>query len=331
MTEQAWNPESLLRMSGGYWQTCALHAGVKLEVFTRLGERTCSAEEMAGEIQGDGRGVTMLLNALVAMNLLEKTEGRYANTPVSGQFLSKASGQYIGHMIMHQHHVMHGWIFLDKAVVSGAPVRPEGAFSMEAFVESFLMGMNTLATALAPMIVKEADLSGRRHLLDLGGGPGTYSIHFCKGNPDLKATVYDLPTSRPFAEKTIQGFGLEDRIGFLDGDFLKDPVPGRYDAAWLSHILHGEGPEACEGILGKAVAALEPGGMILVHEFILDEDMASPLFPALFSLNMLVGTPKGQSYSERQLRDMLAGQGVKDIKRLPFLGPNESAILTGTV
>jgi len=286
---------------------------------------------MAEDLQGDERGVTMLLNALTAMGLLKKEGESYANGPAGKDFLSKDSEQYIGHMIMHHHHLMHGWVLLDKAVLSGTPVRPRASFTIEHFLESFLLGMNTLAGALAPRIVKEIDLSNRRHLLDLGGGSGTYSIQFCKTHVELEATVFDLPTSRPYAERAIQRAGLEDRIKFEDGNFLEDPIPGKYDAAWLSHILHGEGPEECEGIVGKAVHALEPGGAIFVHEFILNDDMAGPVSPALFSLNMLLGTSKGQAYSESRLRDMLAGHGVKDIRRLPFLGPSESAILTGTV
>jgi len=147
----------------------------------------------------------------------------------------------------------------------------------------------------------------------------------------LKATVFDLPTTRPFAEKTINRFNLSDKVTFMSGDYLKDPVPGSYDVAWLSQILHGEGPENCERVIQKAVAALAPGGMILVHEFLLNNTMDGPLFPALFSLNMLVVTENGQSYSEAQIMDMLTRAGVKDIRRTPFRAPNDSGIIMGVV
>jgi SAM-dependent methyltransferase len=193
------------------------------------------------------------------------------------------------------------------------------------------MGMFNMAMNLAPMLVPEIDISARRHLLDLGGGPGTYAIHFCRHNPDLKATVFDLPTTRPFAEKTIKRFELSDRIDFQAGNYLKDEIKGRYDAAWLSHILHGEGPEGCRQIIQKAVAALKPGGIIIIHEFILNDTMDGPLFPALFSLNMLLGTDAGQAYSEQQLREMLAAAGAKEIRRAPVRTPNESGIITAII
>jgi cyclopropane fatty-acyl-phospholipid synthase-like methyltransferase len=175
------------------------------------------------------------------------------------------------------------------------------------------------------------DFSGRRRLLDLGGGPGTYAIFFCKSNPDLKATVFDLPTTRPFAEKTIARMDVADRVAFMDGNFIADDISGKYDVIWMSHILHGEGPEDCRMIIRKAVSALEPGGMIIVHEFILDDTMDAPLFPALFSLNMLLGTDAGQAYSEKQLAEMFSQAGVKEVQRLRFDSPNDSSLLIGTI
>jgi hypothetical protein len=191
------------------------------------------------------------------------------------------------------------------------------------------MGMFNLAMGLAPQLVPQIDLSTRKHLLDLGGGPGTYAIHFCLNNPGLRAAVYDLPTTRPFAEKIIKQFNLSDRIDFRDGNYLTDPIEGHYDVAWLSHILHGEGPEDCRMIIQKAVDALDPQGTIIIHEFILNNSMDGPLFPALFSLNMLLGTDSGQSYSEQQLSGMLLAAGVNNIRRIPLKSPNDSGLLVG--
>ena len=273
----------------------------------------------------------MLLNALVAMKLLSKSNDRYANTPLSTSFLVKGSPRYVGHIIMHHHYLVDSWAQMDAAVLSGQPGRTRASDGDDQRRESFLMGMFNIAMNLAPVIVPLIDLGGRRHLLDLGGGPGTYAIQFCLHNPRLKATVYDLPTTRPFAEKTIAKFDLTDRIDFMDTDYLEEEIAGSYDVAWLSHILHAESPEDCRKIIDKAVSVLEPGGMILIHEFILDNTMDGPLFPALFSLNMLLGTPAGQSYSEKQLMDMLAEAGVGELRRTFFESPNDSSVIAGIV
>lgn len=328
MDKPTWTPAELLKLSGGYWSACALHAGVKLDLFSRAG----TAAELAEAGDCDARGVEMLLNALTALGLMDKEGDRYAATPFAAEFLSRSSPRYLGYIIMHHHHLMAGWAHLDESVRSGAPIRHRVSHDAgESERESFEMGMFNLAMLNAPKVVPCVDLQGRRRLLDLGGGPGTYAIQFCLANLQLTATVYDLPTTRPFAEKTIASFGLSDRITFHAGDFISDDVPGGFDVAWLSHVLHGEGPDDCAATLRRVVAALEPGSLLMVQEFILDDTLDGPLFPALFSLNMLLGTPQGRSYSQQQLIEMMTAAGVGSIRRLDLDLPNGAGVLAGTV
>lgn len=328
MDQSNWNPAELLKLSGGYWSACALHAGVKLDLFSHAG----TVAELAQATASDKRGLEMLLIALTALGLLDKNGERYAPTDFATEYLSPNSPRYLGYIIMHHHHLMAGWAHLDESVRSGLPLR--GRVSHEADEcerESFEMGMFNLAMQIAPRIVTKIDLKNRRRLLDLGGGPGTYAIHFCQANPQLTATIYDLPTTRPFAEKTIATFGLNDRITFAEGDFISDDVPHGFDVAWLSHILHGEGPVGCSVILQRAVAALEPGGMLLVQEFILDDSMDGPLFPALFSLNMLLGTKSGRAYGQGELESMMRAAGLGSIRRLELDLPNGAGVIAGIV
>ncbi len=331
MATREWNPGELLETSGFFWKTCVLHTAVKMDLFTVIGDGRPTALEIAQKVDGVVNGVEKLLNAMVAMELLDKQNETYINTSSGRELLAKDSPGYLGHIIMHHHHLLESWSKLDQAVKSGQPQRTRSSYSKEEWRESFLMGMFNMAMGLAPQIVPVIDVSNRQHLLDLGGGPGTYAIHFCLNNLNMKATVFDLPTTRPFAEKTIQQFKLADRIDFMDGNYLEDPVEGHYDVAWLSHILHGEGPEDCRRIIQKAVDVLAPDGMIIIHDFILNNSMDGPLFPALFSLNMLLGTESGQSYSEAQIIAMLEAAGVRDIRRIAIQSPNDSGIILGFV
>lgn len=326
-----WNPGSLLEMSGSYWKTCTLHTGVKLNIFTAIGSNAFTLDEINKKLKLDKRGLLVLLNALSALELLEKRDEKYSNSPPALTFLSKDSQQYIGFMIMHHHHLMESWYKMDKAIIGGKPAKSRSSFSDEERRESFLMGMFNIGMAVAPGLSKELDLSGCKRLLDFGGGPGTYAIHFCLANPELSASVYDLETTRPFAEKTIKNFKVSDRVKFISGNYIEDEFayPDSFDVAWLSHILHGEGPEQAQEIIGKAVLALKPKSKIYIHDFFLNDTMDGPLFPALFSINMYLRTSKGQSYSEIQISDMLKVHGVKDIKRLSFEGPTQSGILSG--
>lgn len=328
-----WHPGTLLEMSGSYWSTCTLHAGVKLDIFTLIGEDTLTCDSLLKKIDADKEGLTRLLDALSALQLLTKKGDTYQNTKASSTFLSKSSKQYIGFMIMHHYHLVESWHKMDEAVITGEPTRSRSSISRDEYRESFLMGMFNIAMAVAPGLAREIDLTGCKRLLDLGGGPGTFAIHFCMENKGLKGTVYDLPTTQPFAQKTIQRFHMENQVTFVPGNYIEEDFKfdERFDAAWLSHILHGEGPEDAAKIIKKTVDSMTSGGRIFIHEFILDHTRTAPLFPALFSINMLLGTSKGQSYSETELTQMLETCGVVNIQRLPFVGPTESGILTGTV
>jgi SAM-dependent methyltransferase len=330
MATTEWTIPDLLQLSGGYWSTCALHAGVRLDIFTVLEDTPRTAAEVAQLRNSDLRGTAMLLDALTSLALLEKRDDTYLATPFAAEHLSRTSPAYTGHIIMHHHHLMAGWARLHEAVQTGGPVRERVAVGSDETVrESFLMGMFNLASLLAPRIVQTIDLSGCSRLLDLGGGPGTYAIHFCLANPELSAVVYDLPTTQAFADGTIARFDLSHRIAFTAGDYHVDPVPTGFDAAWLSHILHADGPGACAALLRKAVAALNPGGRLMVQEFILDDAKDGPPFPALFSLNMLLGTDAGRSYSEGELAAMLREAGLSDVRRLALELPNGAGVISG--
>ena len=327
MKNEEWTPGKILEISSAYWMTCTLHAAVKLDIFTIIGEKGTGGEMAAKRLNTDIDATIRLLDAVTAMGLLEKKGGVYTNSPAAKTFLCKDVPSYLGHIIMHHHHLVQGWSMLDQAVTTGKPVKPRTHESDYEKREAFLMGMFNLAMNLAPQLVPCIDLRNRKHLLDLGGGPGTYAIHFCKENPGLSATVFDLPTTQPFAEKTIEAFGLGDRIDFFPGSFIEDDLPKGADVAWLSHILHGESPDDCARIIKKTASALETGSMIIIHDFILNNASDGPLFPTLFSLNMLLATPKGRAYTADQLKKMLSDAGFEKIRRIDFKSPNDSGLI----
>jgi SAM-dependent methyltransferase len=330
MENSNWTIPDLLQLSGGYWAPAALHAGVKLDIFSALVAGSLPADNVAAACGTEPRATAMLLDSLAALGLLSKAGENYSLTAFSAAHLVRSAPGYLGHIIMHHHHLMPGWAQLPAAVRSGAPVRSSVSHGDEADVrESFIMGMFNLANQLAPKVAASIDLSGRRRLLDLGGGPGTYAVHFCLKNPELTATVFDLPSSRSFAEGVFDRFGLSGRVDFCPGDYHLENVPTGFDVAWLSHILHAEGEDGCRAILRKAVDSLEPGGLLLVQEFILDDTKDGPLFPALFSLNMLLGTGSGRAYSQGELNAMMAEAGLEDLRRLPLELPNGAGIMAG--
>lgn len=329
--ENIWHPGELLNASSAYWRGCTLQAAVRLKIFSTLGDGSLTAAELSSQLNSETKATALLLDALSGMELLVKEDNGYRNSSSANRFLVESSPQYMGFIILHHHHLLDGWAQLDEVVRTGSPVSKR-SYGQEIERESFIMGMFNLASLVAPEVATQLDLTDRKRLLDLGGGPGTYAIHFCKANPELKATIYDKGTTEPFAMSTVEKFGLGERIDFEAGDFNLDPISGGpYDAAWLSHILHSNSLDDCYALVKKCADAMEPGGLIMIHDFILDDAKDGPEFPTLFSLNMLLANNDGRSYSEGEISDMLSAAGVGRVKRHSFRAKNDSSIIFGIV
>lgn len=329
--ENNWHPGELLSVSSAYWRGCTLQAAVRLNIFSLVKGGQLSAKDIAKELGADERATGLLLDGLAGMGLLNKTGEMYGNSEVAEQYLVNSSPDYMGHIILHHHHLLDGWAQLDQAILSGQRVATR-SYGDDVERESFIMGMFNLAMMVAPSLATQINLAGRTRLLDLGGGPGTWAIAFCKENPSLSAVIFDRPTTEHFARDTVAKFGLGERIDFQSGDFTRDDITGGpYDVAWLSHILHSNSYEECCKLISSCVSSMVSGGLIMVHDFILDDSKDGPEFPALFSLNMLLAGNDGRSYSEVEIRNMLERAGVTDIRRHPFRAKNDSSIMMGVV
>ncbi len=287
--------------------------------------------DLAGILKCDVRALGMLATALTALNFLERDGERLKATESSKKYLSTTSDEYFGFAVLHMAHILPAWTRLEAAVKTGASVADSFTQTTEdeARREAFLMGMFNIARQQAGLVAEAFDLAGRRRLLDLGGGPGTYALYFCLRHPELTATIFDQPTTEKFARATAARFGLTGRVDFLGGDFTIDELPGGFDAAWLSQILHGDPPAVAAGVVKKAAGALASGGIMGIQEFIIDDDRRGPAQPALFALNMLVQTPGGQAYTQGEIHTMMAEAGLKDIHRLQADLPPGCGIMVG--
>ena len=323
-----WTPEALIENARSFWTSSAIQTAVSLDVFTPLVAESLTEAELAEAIHCSPRGTRMLVAAMSALDLLRREEGRVALTPFSRRYLCRNSSDYLGHIIKHFKHLTHAWGQLDEAVRSGTSPRHMEEHS-EDERESFLLGMLNMFMIQAGKTVPQIELGGRGRLLDLGGGTGSYAVQFCLRHSLLRATVFDLPTTRVFAEQHIENQHLSDRIDFVGGNFEQDPLPGGFDIAWLSHILHGVGPDKAAEIVNQAAHALVPGGLLLIQEFVVDNTCDGPLQSVLFGLNMLVNTPEGMAYTEQELRDMLLAAGTVRVERLPLQLPGGLGIVAG--
>ena len=302
---------------GYYWEAKIFLTSVRLDLYTPLAAGPKTGEELARAIGVDPAFLARLLDALVAIGLLKRDGERYANTPVVQEFLVKGSPFYSGELMLLQDDEWSYWGRLEEIVRSGTPAVSENVFMTRPEVgANILRVLHRMAMRNAPSIAKAVNLSGRRTLLDVGGGAGTFSIHFCKANPDLSVTLFDLPGSVPVARKNVAEFGLSDRFRFIAGNFKTDSISGPFDAIFLSDILHYQTFEENQSLFDKLHGALAPGGLIVVKDMFVNDDPDNPGWNAIFSIHLMVYTEKGRCFKVDDLRAWLTKSGFENIEEL---------------
>ncbi len=314
-------PDDLSQTLRGFMESRVLLTAVELDLFTAVGEGA-SAPEVSKRAATDPRGTETLLNALASMGLLAKRDGVFRATPVSARFLVSGQPDDARATPLHQANLWRTWSHLTEVVRSGVlPSHEEMAERSEDRIVPFIAAMHRNATERSKAVVAAVGVEGVRRMLDVGGGSGAYSIAFAQASTALEAVVLDLPAVLPIAEGHIRAAGLQDRVKVRAGDLRSDDLGAGFDLVFVSAICHMLDEAENAGLLRRCFAALAPGGRIVIQEFILQADKTAPRTAALFSVNMLVETRGGASYSEAEYTEWLSLAGFRDVRRLPVPGP----------
>ncbi len=317
-------PDDVSDMIRGFMASRAILTALELNVFTAVSDGA-SAKQVAGKIQCPARSTEMLLNALAALKLLEKSGETYRNTPVAARFFVEGTPDSARMAQLHIANIWKGWSTLTEAVQAGTSV----AARVSNGVKPFIAAMDHNARGRARAIAQAVGINGAKRLLDLGGGSAAYSIAFAKAAPDLKAEVVDLADVLPITQEYIRKAGLTDRVTTRPGDMLTVQLEdGKYDLVLLSAICHMFSPEENQQLLERTYRALAPHGRLIISDFVLDADKTAPRFGALFALNMLVNTRGGSSYSEPEYDAWLKAAGFAETRRVRMPGPANLMIAT---
>ncbi len=287
-------------IANAYKRSQVLFTALDGNVFALL-EQPATAELVADKTGWNPRGTAMLLDGLVALNLVTKENGAYRNGEAASACLVPGAPAWQGDILRHTQASWPAWAELSKCVATGdcSSVR-EYELSGVA-LRNFILGMDNVASFSAPEVLHAVDLSRHTRMLDLAGGPATYSAVFLKAHPQLRATLFDRAAVIALAREKVAAAGLEDRFSYIAGDCLSDPLGGPYDLVFMSNIIHSWSPEQNEAVVRKAHEALAPGGSVIIKDFIVDNDRSGPPFSLIFSLHMLVHTPGGGTYTFKEV------------------------------
>jgi predicted O-methyltransferase YrrM len=314
VSDQPLTAEDILALGRSYQGAAVLAAAADLDLFSALAPAPLTAAVLARTLQCDLRALTILLDALVALQLVEKAGVNYALPAGLNAFLTSDGAQSILAMAQHQGHCLRNWAQLGRVVRTGRPAEcMPGVRGKEGDQEAFIGAMHNVSAPNADQVIRAVQPLQFRHLLDIGGASGTWTIAFLHACPSAQATIFDLPHVIPMARKRLATAGLDQRVKLVAGDFMADALPAGADLAWVSAIVHQNSRAQNRALFTAVFKALVPGGRIAIRDILMEESRTQPVAGALFAVNMLVATEGGGTFTFPELREDLESAGFVDV------------------
>jgi ubiquinone/menaquinone biosynthesis C-methylase UbiE len=300
----------------------------ELKLFTLLADKPLSLEEICAAKNLARRPAHALLAVATALGFLRFADGRYTLTPLAEDYLLEDSPTYFGGAFdgMLGIYSVYSPTSLKQAVLTDSPqgifAGAEDPFKASAWqaeqARSFTRFMHGLSIAPALAWPDVLDLASHRVMLDVGGGSGAHCIGALRRWPQLRAIVLDNSAVCQVAQEFAVQYGLQERLSTTVGEFWIDPFPPA-DLHFYGMIFHDWPPEKCRFLARKSFDALEPGGRIIVHELLFNDDRTGPFAVAAQNVNMLLAM-QGQQYSGQEISAMFTEAGFIDIEVKPTFG-----------
>ena len=339
------SPDPVFQIVTGFWASKALMSAVELELFTKLsGGKQMTLKELQQALEMEARPTDVFASALASLGLLqvtkkESSERLFANSPVSETFLDKSKSSYMGEIvIMFDKRLYKAWDKLVESLKSNKPVNAADGGGAESIfdqakskqaieeIQRFTHAMHGVSIGPAMQLARMYDFSKHMRMMDIGGGSGVYAIQVVKANPNMTATVLDLEPVCQVAEQYIKIHNLQDKVKTKPLDFFKEDIPTGYDVAFLSLIVHDYSEEKGIALLKKIYNSLTNDGVVVISEWLLNDEKSGPAASALMGLNMIIETYGGKNYSYVEIADMLNQAGFKRAEKHSLAGPAELVI-----
>jgi 2-polyprenyl-3-methyl-5-hydroxy-6-metoxy-1,4-benzoquinol methylase len=329
-------PERLLQMAWGFAAPLILDTALRYRVFDALEHAPLSAAEVASRTSTSIRGMTMLVNALVGLELLQKEGNRVRLTPESAAFLVSTQPAYHGEMFRHTaQQVLPNWLHLSEIVRTG---RPRVVLNQETDGADFFM---RFVAGLFPMSYRAAQVLGAHlgvpaatgplSVLDIGAGSGVWGIAMARQSPHVTIRAVDWPEVLEVTRQLAARHGVAERLTTVSGDLLKADFGTGHQVATIGHILHSEGPARSRRLLRKTFEALAPGGTVAIGEFVPNEERTGPAGALIFAVNMLVHTESGDTFSFGEISEWLLEAGFQNPRQLEAPAPSPLILATRPV
>jgi hypothetical protein len=327
--QQIATPDQIIQIASGFMASKHLFVAAEIGLFEHISDSGSTLDDLSASSKVPRRTLRMVVDAMVALRLLERRGDLYLNSPTTATFLSGRTPVDLRPMMRFLNRLSYRrWLDLEAAVRSdGASVGGyHGGFTPED-QRVFSEGVEAATAGAAQALAARYDFSRHQRVIDIGGGTGSFLISILAGHSNLQGTLFELPTVAGLATQRIGSSAVASRIVVQEGDFLKDHIPSGHDAAIVANIIPGHSSEQNKALFQAIRNAMEPGARVLVVDFWTDHTRTDPVFAALMSGEFLVGTGVGDIYSRLEGETWLGQTGWQVVDRLPLAGA--SSLLVG--
>jgi precorrin-6B methylase 2 len=328
------NPVAIFEAARAYQDSFLVKAGVDLDVFTVIAKGSQSVAEIANATQCSERGIRVLCDALTVLDFLVKTGDRYSLTPTSATFLDSRSPAYLGrafNFLLHPSHIENMARFADSVRHGGCSSTDHHLDPDNAIWVDFARGMAPLMVPSAQVMAAHLKtvLAGNAapKILDIAAGHGVFGVTVAEHIPGAHIYAVDWANVLEVAKENAKAHGVGDRHHLVPGSAFDVDYGSSYDAVLLTNFLHHFDHATNVTLLKKIAKAMNPGGHLVILEFVPNPDRISPPVPALFSVNMLAGTPNGDAFTFAELEKMCADAGFEGMRAIPLEALPQTLVL----
>lgn len=325
-------PTPIIETTFDFARSCILLAAVELDVFSWIARGFQRPQQLAERIQASESALTKLLDALCAMEFLQKSENTYQLAPFAAVFLDHDQKTYIGDVVRQVRQEWGAWMHLTDTIRTGQSVRCINEETTGGpFFEQLDVFLFPIVYPLSCRICEQLGVGNSLNALqiaDLGAGAAPGAIAALERDTKAHAVVIDfdivLKTARTFAHAK----GVEERMTFQSGDLEQIELPAEsFDLIFASHTFRLLGDLSTQRLIKQCYHALKPGGYLIIIETYKEPDMFTKLFPHIVSINMLVNTSHGDTFCTSQMHEWLSNAGFQ-VEIWPQLGPDPIMVAT---
>ena len=321
----ATDPIEIYRYRDGLYAVDMLTAAITgLDLFTFLGDRGLTKQEICGGLEIQDRPTDVMLTLFAAMGFLENTDGVFSLTPRGREHLVRTSPWFLGpyYASLKDRPVCKDVLAVLRTgkPANWASLKDEEAWAKamerEDFAQQFTAAMDCRGVYLAQALAKAVDLRDHAHLLDIAGGSGIYACSLVAHHPRLRATVLEKRPVDAIARKSIDARGYGHRVSVLAGNMFSDPFPAGCDVHLFSNVLHDWDEPLVRQLIEKSFAALPSGGLLVIHDMHINAQKTGPLPVAAYSA-LLMTITEGKCYSVAEIDGYLREAGFQHAQFIP--------------